>query len=147
MAGQEDQILVLISNRRLQLGPITQELGNLGLLYDPPGGEAVRDEEAIRAAYSLLRIVRDAATNRPDYVAHRALLGQLYGIGPNTARAVGNLCVANNQNFRELFYLPVTPHWLTGRCAAGVARIQSVIQQTAGWQLTDTVGQRAGDIA
>lgn len=147
MAGQEDQIVVLISNRRLQLGQITQELGNLGLLYDPPGGEAVRDEDPIRAAYSILRIVRDAATNKPDYVSHRALLGQLHGIGPNTARAVGDLCVANNQNFRELFYLPATPHWLTGRCAAGVARIQNVIQQTAGWQLSDTIGQRTGDIA
>ena len=43
--------------------------------------------------------------------------------------------------------MPATPHWLTGRCAAGVARIQNVIQQTAGWQLADTIGQRTGDIA
>jgi superfamily I DNA/RNA helicase len=33
MAGQEDEILILITNRKVQLNPIAQELGNLGLLY------------------------------------------------------------------------------------------------------------------
>jgi DNA helicase-2/ATP-dependent DNA helicase PcrA len=147
MAGQEDQIVILISNRRLQLLPIAQELANLGLPFDPPGGLAVRDETPIRAAYSTLRILRDRATNQPDYVAHRALLGQLYGVGPNTARAVGDLCVANNQNFRELFYLQATPHWLTAAPARAVARVQAAIQQVGGWSLQDTIGVRGGDVA
>jgi DNA helicase II / ATP-dependent DNA helicase PcrA len=146
MAGQEDQILILISNRRLQLNPISQELANLGLPFDPPGGQAVRDEEGIRAAYSILRIVKDQAAQAPDYVAHRTLLAQLHGIGMGTGRGVGDLCVANNQNFRDLFYLSATPHWLTGRPRAAVARVQAVIQQVNGWTLQDTIGIRAGDI-
>ena len=28
-----------------------------------------------------------------------------------------------------------------------MARIQNVIQQTAGWQLSDTIGERTGDLA
>jgi DNA helicase-2/ATP-dependent DNA helicase PcrA len=40
MAGREDEILILIANRRVQLDLIAQELGNLGLPYDPPGGQA-----------------------------------------------------------------------------------------------------------
>jgi len=147
MAGQEDQILILISNRRLQLDPITQELANLGLPFDPPGGQAVRDEDSIRAAYSILRIVRDQVANEPDYVAHRAVLAQLHGVGANTGRAVGDLCVANNQNFRELFYLPAIPHWLNARPATAVGRVRAIVQQFAGWILQDTIGARAGDIA
>jgi len=147
MTGQEDQILILISNRRLQLAAVTQELANLGLPFDPPGGQAVRDVEGIRAAYSILRIVKDNVANEPDYVAHRALLTQLHGIGAGTARAVGDLCVANNQKFRQVFYLATMPQWLNGRSGAAVTRVRIVVQQIAGWTLQDTIGVRAGDIS
>ena len=59
MASQEDQIVILISNRRLQLGPLTQELANLGLPFDLPSGDALRDQPSIRAIYSILRMVND----------------------------------------------------------------------------------------
>lgn len=147
MAGQEDEIVILISNRRLQLGAITRELGNLGLPFDPPSGAAVRDEDPIRGAYSVLRIVRDRCANEPDYLAHRALLAQLHGIGITTAKGIGDLCVVNNQNFRGLFYLAAIPYWLSGRSAAAVGSIRNIIQYTAGWTLQDTIGARTGGIA
>jgi DNA helicase II / ATP-dependent DNA helicase PcrA len=147
MVGQEDEIVILISNRRLQLGPLTRELGNLGLPFDPPGGEAIRDERVIRAAYSLLRIVRDQTTNVPDYIAYRDVLALLHGIGVGTGRAIGDLCVANNQNFHDLFCPAELPHWISGRPAAAVARVRSLVQQVAGWTLQETIGARGGDIA
>lgn len=148
MAGEEDQILILISNRRLQLPSITQELANLGLPFDPPGGAAVRDENAMRAVYNILRILTDQASHTPDYVVHRALLTQLHGVGITTARGVGDLCVANNQNFRELFYLAAQPHWLTPpRVATAVGRITTVAQQVSGWTLQDTLATRSTDVA
>src|SRR5262245_49765322 len=148
MAGQEDQILILISNRRLQQTAITQELGNLGLPFDPPGGLAVRDEDAMRAVYNILRLLKDHASQTPDYVAHRSLLTQLHGVGVTTARQVGDLCVANNQNFRELFYLAVQPQWLTPqRVASAVARVTNVAQTVGGWALQDTLAARSADIA
>src|SRR5262249_962316 len=49
MAGREDEILILISDRGLQLGPIAQALGNLGLPYDSPPGEALTSDDGIRA--------------------------------------------------------------------------------------------------
>jgi len=146
MAGQEDQIVILISNRRLQLGPITQELANLGLPFDPPGGQAIRDQDVMRAVYSILRIVRDQTVNAPDYVAHRDLLAQLHGIGVTTSKAIGDSCVSNNQNFRDLFYLAAIPHWLNGRSAAAVARVSTVIQRTVGWTLQDSVATRLGEV-
>jgi len=68
MAGREDEILILISNRRVQLDILAQELGNLGLPYDPPRGATLTNEyETIRAIYSLLRIARDNSTSEEDY--------------------------------------------------------------------------------
>jgi DNA helicase II / ATP-dependent DNA helicase PcrA len=147
MAGQEDQIVILISNRRLQVGPITRELANLGLPFDPPGGEAIRDEPVIRGAYSILRIVRDQTTNAPDYVAHRTVLALLHGVGVGTSKAIGDLCAANNHNFHNLFYVAALPHWITGRSVAAVTRVRSIVQQIAGWTLQDSIGARTGDIA
>lgn len=147
MAGQEDQIMILISNRRLQIQPITQALGNLGLPYDPPGGEALRDEDTIRAAFSILRIVRDRAADAPDYVAFRALIGRLSGVGIATARTLGDQCIANNQNYRELFYLPANPNWLSNRPATAVDRVRTIVQQTNAWSLDDTIQGRAQTVA
>jgi DNA helicase-2/ATP-dependent DNA helicase PcrA len=58
MAGQEDQILILISNRRLQLDILTTALANRGVNFDTPPGIAVRDEQPLRAVYSILRILQ-----------------------------------------------------------------------------------------
>jgi ATP-dependent DNA helicase UvrD/PcrA len=147
MRGQEDEIVILISDRGLQLPLIAQELGNLGLPYDPPPGEALTDVDPIRAAYSVLRIARDIATGEPDYVAHRALLRLLTGVGPGTARAIADACVSNNQNFHDLFYLPAPPSWLPARPASAVTRIMAIIQALGTWSLVDTLASRTGDMA
>ncbi len=146
MGGQEDRILILISDRGLQLAPIAQALGNLGLPYDPPPGEGLTDDDAIRAIHCLIRIVRDISTGAPDYVAHRALLGLLTGVGPATAKGVADLCLGHNQNFHDLFYLPVVPGWLAGRANNAVTRLTVVIQPLANWSLVDTLGARILDI-
>jgi DNA helicase-2/ATP-dependent DNA helicase PcrA len=143
---QEDEIIILISNRRLQLGQITQELANLGIPFDSPTGAAIRDEAAIRAAYSILRIFNDLVDNDHDYVAYRALLAQLYGIGPATGRTLGDLCVKHNQNFRDLFHLNTSPNWLTGARASAVARVQAVMKIVAAWKLEDTIESKANEI-
>jgi DNA helicase II / ATP-dependent DNA helicase PcrA len=147
MAGQEDQIVILIFSRRLQLANITRELGNLGLPYDPPAGESLRDEAAFRAVYTILRLLSDINTPSRDYVAYRSLLGQLHGVGANTAKGVGDLCIANNQNYRGLFQLTPVPHWLLGRTAVAVTRVQAILQLVTGWTPQDTLGTRTNDIA
>ncbi len=147
MAGREDEILILISNRRVQLDLIAQELGNLGLPYDPPRGASLVNEfEPIRAVYALLRIARDQATGEEDYPAHRDILGILSGVGHATAKSVADACIANNQNFRQLFHLPACPAWLTGRSASAVRRVMAIVQAVANWTMTDTLASRAADI-
>ncbi len=148
MTGREDEILILISNRRVQLDLIAQELGNLGLPYDPPRGASLVNElEPIRAVYAMLRIARDQATGEEDYPAHRDILGILSSVGHVTAKAVADACITNNQNFRQLFHLPACPAWLTGRPASAVQRVMAIVQAAANWTMADTLAARTADIA
>jgi DNA helicase-2/ATP-dependent DNA helicase PcrA len=146
MAGREDEILILISDRGLQLGPLAQALGNLGLPYDPPPGEALTSDDGIRAVFCFLRIARDLSTGQRDYVCHRSLLGLLSGVGITTAKGVADACVPNNQNFRDLFYLAAPPHWLNGRQSTAVGRVSAVAQALNGWTMGDTIGTRYAEI-
>lgn len=147
MAGREDEILILISNRRVQLDILAQEIGNLGLPYDPPRGASLTSEyEAIRAVYSILRIARDNSTGEEDYPAHRDLLEVLSGVGSATAKGVADVCISNNQNFRQLFYLPTCPTWLSGRCPSAVQRVMATVQAVKTWSMSDTLAARSDDI-
>src|SRR2546430_6515952 len=143
MVGQEDQIIILISNRRLQLNILTTALANRGVNFDTPPGIAIRDEQPLRAVYSILRILNDASTGSPDYIVHRSLLSQLHGVGVSTAMQIGDLCVQNNQNFYELFYLQQLPHWLTNRALAAVQRVRQVCNAISSWSLEDAVSERS----
>jgi DNA helicase-2/ATP-dependent DNA helicase PcrA len=148
IAGREDEILILISNRRVQLDLIAQELGNLGLPYDPPRGASLVNElEPIRAVYALLRIARDQGTAEEDYPAYRDVLGVLSGVGHATAKAVADACITNNQNFRQLFYLPAFPTWLPGRPASAVQRVLAIVQAVANWTMADSLASGVADIA
>jgi DNA helicase-2/ATP-dependent DNA helicase PcrA len=146
MAGQEDQIIILISNRRLQLNMLTTALANRGVNFDTPPGIAIRDEQPLRAIYSILRVLNDVSTGSHDYVVHRSLLSQLHGVGVNTAMQIGDLCVGNNQNFHQLFYLQQLPDWLTDRCLAAVQRVRRVCNAINGWSLEDVLSERAAEI-
>lgn len=115
-------------------------------LYDPPRGEALTNDEAIRAVYCMLRITRDLANAQPDYVSHRALLCLLTGVGATTAKGVADRCVAHHQNFHDLFYLAAAPRWLNARQAAAVARVTTIAHAVSGWSLADTLATRSAEI-
>jgi len=147
MAGREDEIIILISNRRVQLDILVHELTNLSIPFDPPRGAALtNDYEVVRAVYSFLRISRDNSSGEADYLAHRDMLEVLSGIGSATAKAVADKCISNNQNFRQLFYLPYCPAWQTGRCTSAVRRVMAIVQLVSTWSMNDTVAIRSGDI-
>jgi DNA helicase-2/ATP-dependent DNA helicase PcrA len=147
MGGQEDQIVILVSNRRLQLPLITQELSNRGLPVELPRGQALRDEPVFRAVYSILRLLQDRISGEPDYIAHRDILAQLHGVGTGTCISIANACINNNQNFHTLLYLPAIPTWLQNRANASIARVRACIAQISTWSLQDTIAQRSADIA
>ncbi|MGH7812578.1 MAG: ATP-dependent helicase [Candidatus Binataceae bacterium] len=146
LSGHENEILILITDRGLQLALIEQELGNLGLPYEPPRGESIRDDPAIRCVYSMLRVLFDRARDAPDYIAHRSLISLMSGVGSPTAVTLGDLCLQNNQNFRDLFYLANQPVWLTGRAATVAERLRTTTNVIGSWDLGDTIDMRAQDI-
>lgn len=140
MSGREDEILILINNRRVQLDMISQALANLGLPYDTPSGSTLVNEyEVIRAVYTLLRILKDLTSGRKDYMAFRDILELLSGVGISTAVNITQGCITNNQNFRELFDLGACPSWLTGRNSSAVQRIMDVVQAVSNWDMNDTL--------
>lgn len=148
MAGREDEILILIANRRVQLDMIAQELGNLGLPFEPPGGSSlIYESDTIRAVYTILRIARDLATGEEDYPSYRDMLTLLSGVGNTTAMSVADSCIANALNFRQLFLLTQCPAWLTGRSASAVQRVMTILQAVSTWGMEDDLAMRGPDIA
>ena len=138
MAGHEDDIVILISSRHIQLPIISQELGNRGVPFDEPVAGGTTDNPAIRAAFSLLRLLQEHVENTDDYVAYRTLIALCSGVGPRTAKQTADACLHNGYNFRALFHAQPKPHWLTGRALAAVTRVDQLRQLLAAWNLTDT---------
>jgi len=146
MQGHENEILVLVSDRRLQLDVITTAFQAAGVPFDLPSGIPLADDDAARSAYCMLRILKGEAEERPDYIAHRAFLSVMRGVGIQTQRQVGDLCVQHNQNYRDLFYLENLPAWLIGRPRRAVERVMQILQRMNGWSLDETLEQRAEEM-
>lgn len=154
MEGQESEIVILISNRKVQLDLLSRELAHLGLPFDAPISKSTEDE-AVRAVYCLLRIVKslkEQEHDKPDrekkldYPAYRSLLCLLSGVGANTAREISNLCISNSSNYFSLFHRPENPHWLTGRASTAVNKIKQIVNKMREWELTDSLHARGNDI-
>jgi DNA helicase-2/ATP-dependent DNA helicase PcrA len=147
MAGRENEIVILISDRQLQLQPITEALALLGLEFDDPAGAALNADATLRTVYSILRICQGQSTERPDYLAHRALLSNMNGIGMGTQMGIGDLCIEHRLNYLELFYAQNLPVWLGGRPRMAVERVRALLAGIHDWTLDDTIGERAAQLA
>ncbi|MEK6701746.1 MAG: ATP-dependent helicase [Planctomycetota bacterium] len=147
LQGREDEIVILIANRRVQLAPIQQELTARGLPFSLPRGKSLVDEQdGVRAGYTILRLIRDITGTDQDYPAYRDLLELLTGVGAATSKAIGDGCITNNQNFRGLFHAQPGPAWLTARGSGAFGRATAVVQAVSGWSLTDTIATRQADL-
>jgi len=146
MAGREDEIVILVSNRRIQIPLIAQELGNRGIPYEEPGVGGLAGDETIRGVLAVLRLIHEREKNEHDYVAYRTLAGLCSGVGVATAKRIGDLCRDNQQNYRDLFHVQVLPQWLTGRPRSVVNSIRALIQAIAGCSLADVLANRVADI-
>ncbi len=146
LSGRENEILILVANRRVQLNLITQELGNLGLPYEPPKDASLTGYASIRVIYSILRLVREQATGEADYPAYRDVLELLHGVGQATAKSIADDCITHNQNYRDLYHLQSAPRWLAGRASAAVQRVISIVQAVSSWVMSDTLSARSADM-
>jgi superfamily I DNA/RNA helicase len=92
---------------------------------------------------TIARIVCDSN----DYVAHRVLLGLRPGVGIGSSSTVTDLVIANNLNYRSVFYQPLPTGAFAGRPLTALNNARAICAQIQGWQPTDTVGQRLSDVA
>lgn len=94
MAGHENEILILVSNRKVLLDDIMRELRSQGIDFELPRGINMIDKTAIRTVYTFLRIAKEQIKgNDDDYLAHRDLLELLTGVGPATSKLLGDACI------------------------------------------------------
>jgi len=134
---------VLISNQQALLPVLNDEFQAAGVAYEPPRAEGFLDSQTGRLVLAIIRIFCDS----DDYVAHRVLLGLRPGVGIGTCNAVTDTVVANNLNYRSIFYQPLPAGVFTGRPLTALNNARVLCSQIQSWQATDTVGQHVADVA
>lgn len=136
------ELLILVSNKRVQIPLLRQALQNANVEFDAPRADSFLDEDAGRFVLSILRIVCDFQ----DTVAHRTLLGTLPGVGAGTCHTVAEQVLNTALRFRDIFYIPLPAQFLGGRALKAVGRARSVCASLVGWSGADTLAQRNGDL-
>jgi len=136
-------ILVLLSNARTLWRSLSTEFQTAGVPVEPPRAESFLDSNIGRLVLSIVRIV----CGQDDYVAHRVFLGLLPNVGIGTCNAICEAVIANNMNYRDVFYQPLPAGVFSVRAVTALNRARSVCAQLSTWQTAETIGQRMADIS
>ena len=135
-------ILILISDKRVLLGPLRQALDTLNVAYEPPQAEGFLSSPAGRVVLSLIRIV----CQPHDYIAHRALVGLQSGVGIQTCCGIVDSVLNNGLNFRSIFYGPIPTGVFRGRMQTAVNGLRTICSTIASWSANDPIHNRMVDI-
>ena len=134
--------MILLGNKRGLLNPIVQGLEAKGIPFDANQREDFKDSNHGRFLSSLLRIMEDSN----DYVAHRVLLGTPRGVGLGTMISITDKVIANNLNYRSIFYNQLPNQVFTTREIFAINKAIANINVGNAWNLTETLNQRVSDI-
>lgn len=137
------EIMILISNSKLQLSLLISELQAAGVAFESPRRERYIDAKAGRFTFALLR----AVCNRNDYVARRLILGLRPRVGPGICNSIAETVIANNLNFWDIFYLPLPAGIFSGRQLTALNHSRSLCARLLTWLPTDTLTTRSNEIA
>jgi len=135
-------LLILVSNKNVLLPGLVREFQRVAVDFESPREESFVDSKGGRLALAVLRIVGNA----DDYVAHRALLGLRHGVGIGSCDSVTASVIANNLNYRSVFYQPLPAGFLRGRPLAALTAARAICSQMQQWSATDLLGLRAPEI-
>lgn len=136
-------ILILLSNGRALSKEICDALTAAKVPFENPREDSFLDSEAGRLTLALVRIVCDSE----DYVALRAVLGVRNGVGVATCHLICDSIIANNLNYRDVFYNPLPAGVFAGRLLNALNHARTTCVTVAGWNTTDTLNHLANDIA
>ena len=142
MGVSPKDIMILISNKKIQLDSITYALDNLNIGYDANQREDFKDSYHGRLLLSILRILENA----DDYIAHRVLLGTPNKIGITTCCNITDKVIANNINYRSVFYNLLPTGVFSKRESAAIEKAKENLLVIQNWNLNETINQRVNDI-
>ncbi len=137
-----NEIMILLSNTRVQLDTILQELDTLTIQYESPRTETFIDTRLGRFVLGILR----AACNNDDYIAHRLILGEHPNVGAGTCNQIAEIISANNLNFKDLCYNPLPNGLFAGRALTALNNTRTICSTTINWQPSDTLRLRINEI-
>lgn len=137
------QILILLSNRRLQAAALREALEHANVPHEMPTSDRLVDQPHGRAPLALLRI----ASDRDDYVAHRTLLGIQPGVGRRTCRHIAERVLSENRNFRDLFYGLENLDGFDRRQINAIEGASALLTDIVGWTSEDVLGDRRDGLA
>jgi len=136
------ELLVLISNKRVQIPMLRQALQHAQVEFDAPRADSFLDEDTGRFILSTLRII----CHPDDYVAHRTLLGCLPGVGAGTCDSIAGAVLNGALRYRDIFYIPLPPNFLKGLALKAITRALAGCARRMGWTAADTLAQRSVDL-
>jgi DNA helicase-2/ATP-dependent DNA helicase PcrA len=137
------KIMILVSNRRVQLATIQEELDREGIGFESPQANPYADTRVGRFVLAILRVICDGN----DYVAHRLILGLRPHVGPVTCNRIAEAVTTRNLNFRDIFYHLLPDGVFQGRSLSALRHARDLCTSIAVWSPDDTLTVRCTDIS
>ncbi len=138
-----NDILILVSNKGLQLNTIEQELQKKNIDFESPNQQSLQDTKDGRWIISLLRLIN----NNDDYVALRTLWSERSGVGMVKTIELADWITNNQQNFKNVFFQNLTLTGLQTPTVKLVNDLRKIITYISGWTSTDLLSTRLTDIS
>lgn len=138
-----DKIMILVSNKHALLRTLIQELERVNVNYEAPKSDGFFEGSSGRFILGILRIV----CNPEDYVAYRLILGLRPRVGPTTCNRIADSIVANNLNYRNIFYQPLPEGIFRGRELAAINHARDVCNQISDWSSEETLSVYLDEIS
>jgi hypothetical protein len=81
-----------------------------------------------------------------NYVAHRSLFGLRQGVGLGTCNDLAKAVIANNRNYRDLFYSSVPDGLVAPRVRSAIAQTASVCAELSAWSKEESLSDRLDEV-
>lgn len=134
------EIMVLLSNQRALWWQLRDAFVRHDVPVEPPRAAPFKDTEVGRAIFTLLRL----AGGTQDYVALRTLLKLRHGVGVGTAADVADTAIAEDLNYRDLFY-EALPNVFSSRGEGALQNARAVCAELLEWSDQDTLAHRTDE--
>lgn len=136
------EIMILISNKNALVPEIAKALQFADVEFDIKSASGFKDDDHGRFLFALLRLMNNAN----DYVAHRIVLGTPKGVGSRTCKAIADKVIANNMNYKSIFYTALPVGVFNAREEKAIKKASANIVAVSAWDLSETIGHRITDI-